>query len=121
MTPKWLKFNGTDVQVPDDETWSEKFGIIDTQHETEAGTTLVAVTRYGKLTASATWTVSQQRKKEFEIFAKSGEIAVQIAHDLNDSGEQITRQCILRDIKSSMIGYSGGRAYFTMSMKIQEL
>lgn len=121
MEPKWIKFNGEFIQRPDAQTWSEDFGIIDKQYDTEAGGTLVSVTRYGKMTASATWTVSEARKREFETWAKSGAIDVQIAHDIDSGGQQNTRRCILRDLKSSMIGFSGGKAYFTFSMTIKEL
>jgi len=121
MEPKWIKFNDTVIQNPDLGSWSEDFEVIDKQYETEAGTTLVSVTRYGKLSASGTWTVSETRKREFETWARSGAVSVQIAHDLDIGGNPNTRTCILRDLKAKLVGHSGGIAYFNMSMKIQEL
>ncbi|MBQ9328945.1 MAG: hypothetical protein IJ225_10515 [Solobacterium sp.] len=121
MTPKWLYFNGAPVQNPDDEAWSEDYGIIEDEHETEAGTTIYNVTRYDKLKASGTWTVSESRKREFEQYARSGEISVQIRHHKDIGDQQITRRCVLRNLKTSMIGYRMGKAYFKLTMDILEI
>lgn len=121
MTPKWLKFNDEIIQNPDDGTWSESFGIIEQLHETEAGTTQTSVTRYGRLTASARWTVSQARKKYFEAIVKSGIVNVEISGDTDEGDAQIVRKCILRDVSATLIGFRFGVAFYELSMKIQEL
>ena len=72
-----IKINGEWLPTPDDDPQitPEK---VKTEKETEAGTTVVMVTRPTKLTISASWTLSGEWAKRFRAWREADTVTVEV-------------------------------------------
>ena len=64
------KFNTTEISIPY-MSWEETFDVIENTSSSEAGTDIVAVVRYGKLTVSCSYKVTSAWVKIFETFRET--------------------------------------------------
>ena len=97
-----IKFDGEAIFMPD--SWSEDSGTVESVNETEAGTDQVIVTRYDKLTASASFSCTSRWAKKFKAYSKKDSIAVSL-YDFETEGYKV-RQMRIRDFKASLVDNS---------------
>lgn len=94
----------TETQILFPLKWDEDSEIIENENESEAGTDLVSVVRYDKLTVSASFKCSSGWVKTFKNFAKMPYIRVR-SYDIIDEAYK-TRNMRLRDFSNKLIKYS---------------
>ena len=80
------------------EKWEESYEVIETTNQTEAGTDQVIVTRYDKLSVSASFNCSSRWAAKFAMFRDQDSIGVKI-YDLKDQ-EYKTRTMRMRNFKT---------------------
>ena len=89
-------FDGTEHFTPD--SWEESYDVIENTNQTEAGTDQVVVTRYDKLSVSASFKCTSRWASIFAEFRDQDSIEVEI-YDLKTQGYK-TRTMRMRNFKT---------------------
>lgn len=91
-----VKFD--DEQIFPPESWEESSEVIENVNQTEAGTDQVSVTRYDKLSVSASFNCSSRWASKFKAYSKKNSISVSL-YDLEEQGYK-TRTMRIRNFKA---------------------
>ena len=76
-------FNGEKIITPT--SWSESYAVVENVNETEAGTEQVSVTRYGKLSVSASFQCSSRWAGKLKAYSHEDSIRVSL-FDIESNG-----------------------------------
>jgi hypothetical protein len=111
-----------DVKLFTPESWEESYAVIENTNQTEAGTDQVIVTRYDKLSVSASFKCSSRWAAIFASFRDQDSIAVKL-YDLKTQGYK-TRTMRIRNFKTGPEKNSektkGTNGLYTVSFDLQE-
>ena len=103
-------------------SWDESYAVVESTNQTEAGTDQVIVTRYDKLSVSASFQCSSRWAATFAAFRDKDSIAVKL-YDLKEQGYKI-RTMRMRNFKSGPEKNSektrGTNGLYTVSFDLQE-
>lgn len=103
-------------------SWEESFAVVESTNQTEAGTDQVIVTRYDKLSVSASFQCSSRWAATFATFRDKDSIAVKL-YDLKEQGYK-TRTMRIRNFKSGPEKHSektkGTNGLYTVSFDLEE-
>ena len=116
-----IYFDEDEVLRPTD--WSEDFSVVEKVNKTEAGTDIRVVTRYDKMTADATFYVTDKWAKFFKTYSQKPSFTLKKYDVLTEGYEE--RQVVLRGLKierlqkSEKIVVSNG--LYAVSFKLEEL
>jgi hypothetical protein len=115
-----IYFDETKIFTP--ESWEESYAVIESTNQTEAGTDQVIVTRYDKLSVSASFQCSSRWAAIFASFRDQDSIAVKL-YDLKTQGYK-TRTMRIRNFKTGPEKNSektkGTNGLYTVSFDLQE-
>lgn len=115
-----IYFDDTKLFTP--ESWNERYDVIETTNQTEAGTDQVSVTRYDKLNVSASFNCSSRWAAKFAAFRDQDSISVKI-YDLKDQ-EYKTRLMRIRNFKTGPEKNSekveGTNGLYVVSLELEE-
>lgn len=115
-----IKFNGETIITP--VQWDESYSTIETEMQTEAGTTKTIVVRNGILSVSASWQVSSYWYKKLMNFAQAGSITLNTFDPI--SGTYTDKTVRIRDVSSSFLRFSekinGTDGLWTFNCNIKE-
>lgn len=92
-----IYFNDTKIFWP--AKWDESYDVVESTNKTEAGTDQVIVTRYNKLSVTASFNCSDSWVAKLSEFRDKDSIEVKI-YDLKTKGYK-TRKMRIRNFKSS--------------------
>ena len=87
-----------DVKLFTPESWEESYTVVESTNQTEAGTDQVIVTRYDKLSVSASFPCSSRWAAAFATFRDKDSIQVRL-YDLKTQGYK-TRTMRMRNFKT---------------------
>lgn len=116
-----MYFDEDEILRPTD--WSEKFEVVESVNQTEAGTDIHVVTRYDKMTAEATFYVTDKWAKLFKQYSKKPSFTLKKYDVLTEDYEE--RQVVLRGLsierlqKSEKIAVSNG--LYAVAFSLEEL
>jgi hypothetical protein len=115
-----IYFDETKLFTP--ESWEESYAVVESTNQTEAGTDQVIVTRYDKLSVSASFQCSSRWAATFAAFRDKDSIAVKL-YDLKEQGYK-TRTMRMRNFKTGPEKNSektkGTNGLYTVSFDLQE-
>ena len=94
-----IKFNGEEVISPKD--WNEATDVVETTHETEAGTEQVSVSRYDKMKISASFQCSSRWTAKFKQYSVTDMIVVSLYDPLTEG--YTDRNMRLRNLRMSLV------------------
>lgn len=97
-----IKFDGENIFTPS--SWEESSAVVESVNETEAGTDQVIVTRYDKLSVSASFQCSSRWAGKFKAYSKRDSITVSI-YDAETHG-YTQRVMRIRSFKSAPVEHS---------------
>jgi hypothetical protein len=104
------------------ESWEESYAVVESTNQTEAGTDQVIVTRYDKLSVSASFQCSSRWAATFAAFRDKDSIAVKL-YDLKTQDYK-TRTMRIRNFKTAPEKNSektkGTNGLYTVSFDLQE-
>lgn len=113
-------FDGTKLFPP--AGWEESYSVVESTNQTEAGTDQVIVTRYDKLSVSASFQCSSRWAAVFAAFRDRDSIAVKL-YDLKEQDYR-TRTMRIRNFKSGPEKNSektrGTNGLYTVSFDLEE-
>ena len=92
-----IYFDETKLFTP--ESWEESYAVVESTNQTEAGTDQVIVTRYDKLSVSASFQCSSRWAATFATFRDKDSIQVKL-YDLKTQDYK-TRTMRIRNFKSA--------------------
>ena len=111
-----------DVKLFTPESWEESYAVIENTNQTEAGTDQVIVTRYDKLSVSASFKCSSRWAAKFAEFRDKDSIQVKL-YDLKTQDYK-TRTMRMRNFKTGPEKNSektkGTNGLYTVSFDLQE-
>jgi hypothetical protein len=111
-----------DVKLFTPESWEESYSVIESTNQTEAGTDQVIVTRYDKLSVSASFKCSSRWAAKFAEFRDKDSIQVKL-YDLKTQDYK-TRTMRIRNFKTGPEKNSektrGTNGLYTVSFDLQE-
>ncbi|MCH4034753.1 MAG: hypothetical protein LKE85_12295 [Lachnospiraceae bacterium] len=115
-----IYFDETKLFTP--ESWEESYSVVESTNQTEAGTDQVIVTRYDKLSVSASFQCSSHWAATFAAFRDKDSIAVKL-YDLKTQDYKI-RTMRIRNFKTAPEKNSektkGTNGLYTVSFDLQE-
>ena len=115
-----IYFDETKLFTP--ESWEESYAVVESTNQTEAGTDQVIVTRYDKLSVSASFQCSSRWAATFATFRDKDSIAVKL-YDLKEQGYK-TRTMRMRNFKPGPEKNSektrGTNGLYTVSFDLEE-
>jgi hypothetical protein len=115
-----IYFDETELFTP--ESWEESYSVIESTNQTEAGTDQVIVTRYDKLSVSASFQCSSRWAAKFAEFRDKDSIAVKL-YDLKTQDYK-TRVMRIRNFKTGPEKNSektkGTNGLYTVSFDLEE-
>lgn len=115
-----VKFNSE--EIPEPVAWDENYTNVENVIQTEAGTDVVIVTRYGKLSVTAQFNCSSRWAAKFAAYRDKGEITVEL-YDIKTGGYGL-RKMRLREFKSSIVKNShrtaGTNGLYEISFTLEE-
>lgn len=115
-----VKFNSE--EIPEPVAWDENYTNVENVIQTEAGTDVVIVTRYGKLSVTAQFNCSSRWAAKFAAYRDKGEITVEL-YDIKTGGYGL-RKMRLRKFKSSIVKNShrtaGTNGLYEISFTLEE-
>jgi hypothetical protein len=115
-----IYFDETKLFTP--ESWEESYAVVESTNQTEAGTDQVIVTRYDKLSVSASFQCSSRWVAIFAEFRDKDSIAVKL-YDLKTQDYKI-RTMRMRNFKTGPEKNSektkGTNGLYTVSFDLQE-
>jgi hypothetical protein len=111
-----------DVKLFTPESWEESYTVVESTNQTEAGTDQVIVTRYDKLSVSASFPCSSRWAAIFAAFRDKDSITVKL-YDLK-SQDYKTRIMRMRNFKTGPEKNSektrGTNGLYTVSFDLEE-
>ena len=111
-----------DVKLFPPSKWEESSSVVESVNQTEAGTDQVIVTRYDKLSVSASFQCSAGWASKFAAFRDKDCIQVKL-YDLKTQGYK-TRQMRMRNFKPGLEEHSektkGTNGLYTVSFDLEE-
>ncbi|MCH3987362.1 MAG: hypothetical protein LKE75_11800 [Lachnospiraceae bacterium] len=111
-----------DVKLFPPSKWEESSSVVESVNQTEAGTDQVIVTRYDKLSVSASFQCSAGWASKFAAFRDKDSIEVKL-YDLKTQGYK-TRQMRMRNFKPELEEHSektkGTNGLYTVSFDLEE-
>ena len=111
-----------DVKLFTPESWEESYAVIENTNQTEAGTDQVIVTRYDKLSVSASFKCSSRWAAKFAEFRDKDSIQVKL-YDLKTQDYK-TRTMRMRNFKTGPEKNSektkGTNGLYTVSFDLEE-
>ena len=111
-----------DVKLFTPESWEESYTVVESTNQTEAGTDQVIVTRYDKLSVSASFQCSSRWAATFAAFRDKDSIAVKL-YDLKTQDYK-TRTMRIRNFKTAPEKNSektkGTNGLYTVSFDLEE-
>jgi hypothetical protein len=103
-------------------SWEESFAVVESTNQTEAGTDQVIVTRYDKLSVSASFQCSSRWAAKFAEFRDKDSIQVKL-YDLKTQDYK-TRMMRMRNFKPGLEEHSektkGTNGLYTVSFDLEE-
>lgn len=115
-----VKFNSE--EIPEPVKWDEDYTNVENVIQTEAGTDVVIVTRYGKLSVMAQFNCSSRWAAKFADYRDKGQIIVEL-YDIKTGGYGL-RKMRLREFKSSIVKNShrtaGTNGLYEISFTLEE-
>ena len=115
-----IYFDETKLFTP--ESWEESYSVVESTNQTEAGTDQVIVTRYDKLSVSASFQCSSRWAATFAAFRDRDRIAVKL-YDLKTQDYK-TRTMRIRNFKTGPEKNSektkGTNGLYTVSFDLEE-
>lgn len=115
-----VKFNTE--EIPEPVKWDEDFANVENVIQTEAGTDVVIVARYGKLSVAAQFNCSSRWAAKFAAYRDAGAIEVE-SYDIKTGGYK-QRKMRIQDFKSSVVENSyrtsGTNGLYTISFILEE-
>lgn len=115
-----VKFNTE--EIPEPVKWDEDFANVENVIQTEAGTDVVIVARYGKLSVAAQFNCSSRWAAKFAVYRDAGAIEVE-SYDIKTGGYK-QRKMRIREFKSSVVENSyrtsGTNGLYTISFILEE-
>ena len=115
-----IKFDGEKIFTPT--AWEEESAVVESVNETEAGTDQIIVTRYDKLSVSATFQCSSEWAGRFKAYSKRDDIAVSM-YDIETNAYKV-RTMRLRGFKAVPAEHSerntGTNGLWTVSFTLEE-
>ena len=115
-----IYFDDTKLFTP--ESWEESYAVVESTNQTEAGTDQVIVTRYDKLSVSASFQCSSRWAATFAAFRDKDSIAVKL-YDLKTQDYK-TRTMRIRNYKTAPEKNSektkGTNGLYTVSFDLEE-
>lgn len=115
-----IKFN--DETVPDPIKFDAEQSTIEQVNETEAGTDLIVVTRYGKMSYNCEFHCSSMWAHKFAMYARADVIELS-CYDLLADG-LATKSVRLRDFRPSLVDNSrnveGTNGLYRVTFKLEE-
>ena len=115
-----IYFDETKLFTP--ESWEESYAVVESTNQTEAGTDQVIVTRYDKLSVSASFQCSSRWAATFATFRDKDSIQVKL-YDLKTQDYK-TRTMRIRNFKSAPEKNSektkGTNGLYTVSFDLEE-
>ena len=94
-----IVFDETEIVNP--ESWEERSEVVETVNVTESGIDQIAVTRYDKLTVSASFQCSSLWARKLKDFSRHDTIRVKMYDVLSDT--YVTRVMRIRDFSASLV------------------
>lgn len=111
-----------DVKLFPPSKWEESSSVVESVNQTEAGTDQVIVTRYDKLSVSASFQCSSRWAAKFAEFRDKDSIAVML-YDLKTQDYK-TRMMRMRNFKPGLEEHSektkGTNGLYTVSFDLEE-
>ena len=111
-----------DVKLFPPSKWEESSSVVESVNQTEAGTDQIIVTRYDKLSVSASFQCSAGWASKFAAFRDKDSIEVKL-YDLKTQGYK-TRQMRMRNFKPGLEEHSektkGTNGLYTVSFDLEE-
>lgn len=115
-----IYFDETELFTP--ESWEESYAVVESTNQTEAGTDQVIVTRYDKLSVSASFQCSSRWAAKFAEFRDKDSIAVKL-YDLKTQDYK-TRTMRMRNFKTGPEKNSektkGTNGLYTVNFDLEE-
>ena len=115
-----IMFDGEKIFTPT--SWEEDSAVVESVNETEAGTDQIIVTRYDKLSVSASFQCSSTWAGKFKAYSKQDSVAVRM-YDLETHGYK-EREMRLRGFKAVPAEHSertsGTDGLWTVSFTLEE-
>lgn len=115
-----VKFNSE--EIPEPVKWDEDYTNVETVITTEAGTDVVIVARYGKLSVSAQFNCSSRWAAKFAAYRDKGAITVEL-YDIKTGGYGL-RKMRIREFKASIVEHShrtaGTNGLYKISFALEE-
>ena len=115
-----IRFDGEAIFTPS--SWEEESVVVENVNETEAGTDQVIVTRYDKLTVSASFQCSSLWAGKFKAWSRRDSVTVSL-YDLETHAYR-NRSMRLRSFKAAPAEHSewnrGTDGLWTVSFKLEE-
>lgn len=115
-----VKFNTE--EIPEPVKWDEDFANVENVIQTEAGTDVVIVARYGKISVAAQFNCSSRWAAKFAAYRDEGEVTVE-SYDIKTGGYK-QRKMRLRNFKSSVVENSyrtaGTNGLYAISFDLEE-
>ncbi len=115
-----IYFDDTKLFTP--ESWEESYAVVESTNQTEAGTDQIIVTRYDKLSVSASFQCSSRWAATFAAFRDKDSIAVKL-YDLKTQDYK-TRTMRIRNFKTAPEKNSekteGTNGLYTVSFDLEE-
>lgn len=115
-----ILFDGESIFTPT--SWEENSAVVESVNETEAGTDQIIVTRYDKLSVSATFQCSSNWAGKFKAYSKRDYVAVRL-YDI-ETHDYVERSMRLRGFKAVPTEHSertsGTDGLWTVSFTLEE-
>ena len=115
-----IRFDGESLFTPS--SWEEESEVVESVNETEAGTDQVIVTRYDKLSVSASFQCSSAWAGKLKAYSKRDSVTVSL-YDIETHAYK-NRSMRLRSFKAAPVenseGNRGTDGPWTVSFKLEE-
>ena len=115
-----LKFNEDEIPTPTG--WNESYGLVENVNVTEAGTDQVSITRYDKLSVSASFQCSSKWAQKFKAYSVLDQLTVTL-YDLGTAAYK-TRIMRIRSFQASQVENSelttGTNGLWKISFTLEE-
>ena len=115
-----IRFDGENIFTPS--SWEEESNVVESVNETEAGTDQIIVTRYDKLSVSASFQCTSTWAGRFKAYSKQASVTVSL-YDIETHGYK-NRDMRLRSFKAVPVEHSernrGTDGLWTVSFTLEE-
>lgn len=109
-----IKFDN--VAMPFPNTWTENSEVVESVETSEAGTDIIQVVRYDKLTINASYKCLSPQVKIFKEYSKQASVQVSIYDQIEEA--YVTRTMRMRDFS---VNYMQGSQDLTVTKGVWEV